>query len=469
MKSLFRDLFKTVFLLLALPFLPLAALAQTPGVDSATAAALQNRLDAIRALKNVKGLSASVIIPGKGTWNGVSGVSHDTVPIDTAMVFAIGSVSKNFTATAILLLQEDGALSVNDSLHQYLPSFPNIDSTITIKQLLQHRSGIYNYTDNTAWQNAVNNSPSQPMLPLDVLNNYIGNPTGAPGSGFRYSNTNYLLLGLIIEEASGMEYHSFIRQRVLDPHQLNSFYVAENEPATGVAPHNWSDPDMNGSATDIYNFPLTAVFGSSPADGALTGTPNDLARYGQLLYTGQILQDSSLQQMLQFGATMSSTFNGYGLGTMRFMLGGHPVWGHSGNIAGFAATLAFSPTDSIVVALASNQDVISTSLALSMLQHARLTLVSATTPEVINEINLTCFPNPTTGKGTIEYTLQQPEFVQISLLNSIGREVKLLEEKLQQPGGHRISVDTRDLPAGLYFCTFKTKNSSLVKRWVITK
>ncbi|RYZ24632.1 MAG: class A beta-lactamase-related serine hydrolase, partial [Sphingobacteriales bacterium] len=273
---------------------------------------------------------------------------------------------------------------------------------------LQHRSGIFNYTDGADWNDAVNANPGQAMNVYTLLTNYIGNPTSAPGTTYRYSNTNYLLLGLIIEEVTGQSYTSFIRQRILDPNQLNSFYMGAHEAPFGVMPHNWSDPDMNGTATDIYGYPLTAVWGTSAADGALIGTANDLARYGQKLFSGQILQNTSLQQMTDF-MPASGGINGYGLGLMRYPNSGDPAWGHGGNIAGYAACLAFSPSDSIVVSVLANQDVVGSQLALAMLYRAKQPLVTAVSQEIDSPEQFALFPNPATNATTVRYVLAEAQ------------------------------------------------------------
>ena len=149
------------------PFLPLVlclliwlvallpALAQQGPVSPVLATALQSRLDQEHTTRNLKGISASLIIPGEGVWNGVSGVSHAAVPIDTAMVSGVGSITKTLVATLMLQLQEDGLLSLTDSLHKWLPSYPNVNPNLTIKQLLQQRSGLYNHTNSQAWASAV--------------------------------------------------------------------------------------------------------------------------------------------------------------------------------------------------------------------------------------------------------------------------------------------------------------------------
>jgi D-alanyl-D-alanine carboxypeptidase len=445
------------------------AKAQSTPVNPQTAAALQAKLDDLITTNNLKGLSASVIIPGNGTWKGVSGISHAGVPIDTAMVFSIGSITKNFTAAAILLLQQDSLISLSDSLHEFLPTYPNINPNITIRHLLRQTSGIYNYTSNPSWQQAAGSNPAQAMLPQFVLNNFIGAPYFAPGASHYYSNTNYLLLGLIVEQVTGQSYASFIRQRLLDPLQLSSFYMRDHEPAMGVLAHNWTSPNPSGPGTDMSGFPLTSVFGTSAADGALAGNAHDLARWGQLLYTGQVLQDTSLQLMKQF-VSFNSVYSGYGLGLMRFGSGNTQTWGHNGIIMGYNSCLMFSPADSIVVSVLSNKSANSISLAWALMAIARQQLVTAAPAEVAGIRDaLVCYPNPVQGKGSVKYTLRKAQPVEITLQNSLGQTVQTLFSQPQSAGEHSLTINTKSLPSGMYFCTLQTTDSKLVQRWVLTQ
>ena len=446
------------------------AKAQAAPVDPQTAARLQATLDSLLTAHNVKGLSASVIIPGKGTWKGVSGISHVGVPIDTAMVFAMGPVTQNLTAAAILLLQEDSLLSIDDPIHFYLSAYPNVNPNTTIRQLLQHTSGIFNYFAHPTWYTAVNNSPWQALTPSFVLNNCLYAPVAAPGATFDFSHTNYLLLGLIIEQVSGQSCASFFRQRLLDPLQLTSLYAGEHEPATGVIPHHWSPAAAAGSGTDLSAIPMTAILATSPAAVAMFGTPYDLARWSRLLFTGQVLQDTSLQLMKQFLTVIGGLSNGFGLGLKRYEAGNVQAWGHHGNIRGYSSCLLFSPSDSIAVSVSSNQPSVSEDLAWSLLTIAQQQLFSSAPGETdVLQDALTCFPNPVQWKGSIRYTLQKAQPVEITLQNSLGQTVQTLLSQPQQAGEHSLTIDTGTLPAGMYFCTLQTAGSRLVQRWVVTQ
>jgi D-alanyl-D-alanine carboxypeptidase len=450
---------------------PDKAIAQATPVDPQTAAQLQIKLDNLITQYNLKGLSASVIIPGKGTWNGVSGISHAGVPIDPAMVFGLGSITKTFVAATVMKLVQDSLLSLSDSIHTWLPNpYPNIDPNITVRQLLQHRTGLYNYPQNQAWGTALNSNLSATWTADQILNNFVLAPNSAPGVAYSYCNTNYLLLGRIIEEVTNSAWWNVVRNRLLTPLQLSSMFAVEREAATGSFPHNWQMQQSTGNLIDLYNLPKAAAWTGSDAAGIMASNAYDVARFGQALFQGQVLQDTTLQLMRQFLPVNAGIFSGYGLGMMRFGTGNAQAWGHNGIIHGFSSCLMFSPADSIVVSLLANTATVPTNLAWSLLATARQQLVTAVPDEIAGSREaIVCYPNPAQGKGSIKYSLRKAQPVEITLQNSLGQNVQTLLSEPQQAGEHSLDVDTKTLASGMYFCTLQTADSKRVQRWVLTR
>ncbi len=151
---------------------------------------LQHTLDSMHTLLKSKGLGAAVQISSGGVWAGGAGVSSEnpTVPIE---VFGIGSVSKTITAASILQLADEGILSLGDSLHEWLDTFNFINPNITIRQLLRHQSGIYNYTANPNFSPLLNAFPDSIWALEDLVSTFTKAPNFQPGAGWAYSNTNY--------------------------------------------------------------------------------------------------------------------------------------------------------------------------------------------------------------------------------------------------------------------------------------
>ncbi|MBW2429082.1 MAG: serine hydrolase, partial [Deltaproteobacteria bacterium] len=134
---------------------------------------LQQVLDTELARHHGIGVSAAVIIPARTSWHGVSGVSHGTTSITPEMLFGIGSITKNFMAALILQLAEEGKLSLEDSLSKYLSINPNINGTITIRQLLNHTSGIYNFSEHPSVWDTIFANPQRLWTPEEILTNFV--------------------------------------------------------------------------------------------------------------------------------------------------------------------------------------------------------------------------------------------------------------------------------------------------------
>jgi len=161
---------------------------------------LQNALD--KALEigsegHQLGISAAIIIPDEEIWIGVAGVSHPGTPIAPEMLFDIGSSEKNFQAALVLKLKEEGLLSLDDPISKWLPDYPNINHTVTIRQLLNHTSGIYDFIEHpdSTWRRGFSNiDPIKIWTPEEVITTFMSEPYFSPGEGWHYSTTNYLLL-----------------------------------------------------------------------------------------------------------------------------------------------------------------------------------------------------------------------------------------------------------------------------------
>jgi D-alanyl-D-alanine carboxypeptidase len=234
--------------------------------------------------------------------------------------FRIGSVSKTFTATIVLLLAEEGRLGFGDTLERYLPGVVPQGDRITIRQLLNHRSGLSNVTDYEHWLDRASRSAS--TRPIDVLRFAASHPpTFAPGSGWGYSNTNYIALGLVIEEATGHTYRQELEQRILEPLGLESTELPRTR--------QLQDLDDEG---DNPNVPWAA--------GAIVSNAKDLSRFFAALLSGEILSKDSLAQMKQ--TVIVGRAGGDGLGIFATELPCGRFWGHDGGILDYGTIVKAS-------------------------------------------------------------------------------------------------------------------------------
>jgi D-alanyl-D-alanine carboxypeptidase len=200
MMNKFNNKFSISFLLVFLSSTTLFAQA----FDNSLSSKLQNELDQFRSQSQFVGMSAAIISDEYGTWTGASGFSQESSNkvITSDMIFGIGSVTKTYIATLLMQLEDEGILSINDSLYHWLPSYPNIDSTITIKQLLKHESGIFTLTASPLFVEVINQNPLNVWQDEEIILNLVEEPLFKPGESYYYSNTNFILLGMILKKAT---------------------------------------------------------------------------------------------------------------------------------------------------------------------------------------------------------------------------------------------------------------------------
>jgi len=300
---------------------------------------------------DVKGASAALVFPDQSVLPVVGGISHDAVPMQADMLFAIGSITKNVVAALVFKLAEEGVLSLEDPLHQWLPAYPNIDSSITIRQLLAHTSGIYMFWENQKlWDDLIKHR-EKVFTPEEVLA-YLKNPDFSPGKGFRYSNTNYLLAAIIITRATGSSLSAEFRKRFWQPLGLKDTFLALEERIPDRLAHVWGDNFENdGSFRDITFLPRISHDSITYGSAGIFMTAEDLARWGYLLFEGKVLSQSSLVEMLTIGK------GGYGLGVHLFskrLAGGQKAFGHGGGNIGTQAYLMYLPEYHTSIALMIN-------------------------------------------------------------------------------------------------------------------
>ncbi|MCE3225455.1 MAG: D-alanyl-D-alanine carboxypeptidase [Bacteroidetes bacterium] len=390
------------------------------GINPGLAQALQNSINSMRTSMQVKGISAAAYIPGQGMWKGVTGVSHDSTLIDTTMLFSIGSITKTFVAAEIFKLIEGGQLSLNDSVYNLLPSIPNVNPNITVKQLLGHKSGLADYL-NANWQNGMAANYNAIWYAPQAINAFLPAPLAAPGGSYKYINTNYALLGMIVEAKTGDSLHKVLRNNFLSPLGLNNTHMEVFETYTNTIAHNWSAPNFNPAlASDESAVPHNALWSSVSAAGGYMGDPADLAKWGYNLYSGNVINQSSLTQMLTFTGVSSSYFNGYGLGCQRFPGNGRTYWGHAGNYFGYAACMLYYPQDSICVAVLINQDCYGATPAKPLIDLAITQAAVGLKEAIKGNKTMLVFPNPSQSKFTI--SIEEGKY-RIELIDAMGKIV----------------------------------------------
>lgn len=253
--------------------------------------------------------------------------------------FRLGSVTKQFTAAAVLLLQDQGKLKLTDAIGQYLPELPAAWHPVTVQQLLTHTSGIHSFTQVPEYANLAHfaRTPAEILavvqtLPLDF----------EPGSRFDYSNSNYVLLGMLIEKQSGKSYAEFIQKQIFVPLGMKDSGYDSN---TAIVPNRAAGYHNTGRGLSNAGYIDMSV---PYAAGALYSTSGDLLRWQRALYEGRLLSPEALRAMT------TPVRNGYAFGLMvRDAPDGKEV-GHGGNINGFSTLVGYRPNERISVILLSN-------------------------------------------------------------------------------------------------------------------
>lgn len=321
---------------------------------------LQAALDHAVAKHAGKGVSLAVIAPGGETWVAVSGVSHGSAPITPDMLFSVGSATKTFTAAVILQLAEEGVLSLEDSLSEWLPDYPHIDNSISIRQLLNHTSGIFDLVEHPDLWTAMLGDPQREWTIEEVLSGYILEPYFPKGTGWHYSSTGYLLLRQMIREATGDAIASQYRERLLTPNGLERIFTAVDETPTGTVAHGWLDLNGDGTYEDFSANPCTAFY--SAIGGGVFASAEDFARWIRILFLERaVLRPETYDQMMDFHVPTPGEplVRGYGLGAVWFspeLFNNLTIYGHGGNPLGYAAGGFYLPDFDICIAILDNTD-----------------------------------------------------------------------------------------------------------------
>ena len=316
-------------------------LAQTTQIDSL----LNRRYEAIQPGGVVLIMKDGKVIFRKAY--GLASVELE-VPMQPDRVFRIGSITKQITAAAVLKLAEDGKVDLSAPISRYLFELPKAWETVTVEQLLNHTAGIPNHTETQTYRIRMR----EDLSPTQLLEAYVARlPLDfEPGSKYHYSNTGYILLGMLIEKTSGQTYGDFLHKRLFEPLGLKRLrYGSETELIPGMVPGY-----TTGSRPAPYRSTTQAF-----ASGGLVSTADDLARWLQFLYGGKVLKHESLARMLTPLRLRDGKEMGYGFGVgFRPVAGTHlHLAGHAGGVPGYKSWAEADPATRTIVVILNNTDV----------------------------------------------------------------------------------------------------------------
>jgi D-alanyl-D-alanine carboxypeptidase len=329
--------------------------------------ALQGQLAAAVRLLHIPGAQATILLSDGQAWSGAAGFADVTArrPMTTTDVFDVGSVTKTFVAADVMRLAEAGSLGLDDPLSRWLPTYPGA-ADITLRELLAHTSGVADYLANEHLLIQLGADPQAAWQPAALLR-YVGKPVFPPGTGWVYSNTDYLLLGQVVDAVTGRTVGAELAGALFSPlglraSGLQSGATAAPAPALGPAARPYDR--VAGSKSRFKDLgdgtgylPFTSLATALDAAGSLVSTSSDLARWGADLYGGAVLAPASLQEMED--TSISTPYKPrfiYGLGTQRLTLDGFTTFGHGGACSGYRTALRYFPTLGASVAVLTNID-----------------------------------------------------------------------------------------------------------------
>ena len=339
--------------------------------------ALQGRIDRIAAQAleqtGVPSASVAVVKGGKLVYTQAYGKARLDPPLAATpdMRYSIGSISKQFTAAAILLLQEDGKLSLNDPVGQYVPGLTR-GSEVTIRQILSHTSGYQDY-----WPEDYVMTPMlQAVSAQQILDAWAKKPLDfEPGTQWQYSNTNFVIAGRIVEAVTGSSLMDFLTRRVFRPLGMKSVWNSDEAKLT------------QADVTAYYRHALGPLRvapkegrGWMFAAGELAMTAHDLALWDESLIAQTVLKPESYKQMFTEVKLKDGKGTHYGLGVYVMDRDGHRSIEHSGEVSGFVADNEVLVDDGVAVAVLTNQDAVGAASTIAKLAAPAVLGAAATAP-----------------------------------------------------------------------------------------
>ena len=334
-----------------------------PRLAPQTRLALQARLDRLRERYGIPGISVAIVLPDGSTWSGVSGFAdiRAKAPVTRSTSFAIASVSKTFTAALILALAEEGRIDLDASIRTYLPALKKVSNKVKVRQLLDHTSGLRDYFFHPSIDRLLLARPDRRWDSAQALK-YVGKPYGEPGKSWHYSNTNYLVLGMLAEAVGQAPLAEQVRARFLGPLGLeHTWYQPEDAAPPDVAHgYRFESPSTAAPAIDLSDgtplVPFTSVVTAAGGAGGFASTARDLAHWAHFLYGGEVLRPEFLTAMVDAGATTAlKSAIPYGYGTQVVEIDGLTTLGHSGRLLGFRSALRYLPDQGVSIAVLTNQ------------------------------------------------------------------------------------------------------------------
>jgi D-alanyl-D-alanine carboxypeptidase len=323
----------------------------------------QSLLDEITA-QGVVGISMAVYQPQTGMWTGSSGKAdlHNDVAMQSCNLLRVGSTVKMVTAVTVLMLLEEGKMGLDDKISDYLQGdvidkIENADQA-TIRQLLNHSSGVYNYIQNLTFQTASLNDLIREWQPEDLLHYAYGQSAYfAPSEDVRYSNTGYIMLGMLIEAIEGKPFGDVFEEKIFAPLGMQNTRFAAKDPVPDGIARGYVDFYSNLQVIESTYFSGWDYY---TADGGLISNPYEMNLFFQAVTSGALLSPTTMQEMMTWTSPkdLDPAFFpiSYGLGIFKIDTPWGEAYLHSGDAIGYYANMVHFPADSTTIVYAVNSN-----------------------------------------------------------------------------------------------------------------
>lgn len=317
--------------------------------------------------KKIPGITFSILDNRGKIKNYVAGYSdvENKIELTTSNTFLSGSIGKTYAATLVFQLVESGKIELSKNYMEYFPdvdwltNLPNIND-ITVEMLLQHTSGLPRYVLKPEIWNALHENPDQVWTYKDRLEVIFNdNPVHEAGKGWAYSDTNYILLGMLIEKVTGERYYDLVRDIILKPSQLSNTYPSNKRFITNLAqgysrlPEGFHVPNKTVVDKKYYMNPQLEWTG-----GGMASTTEDLAKWAKLYYEGKLVSKNNLNKIITpnpNGKNVEGS-SSYGMGSFIYNMKHGEAFGHTGFMPGFNSIFIYYPKLGIAAAMNINCD-----------------------------------------------------------------------------------------------------------------
>jgi D-alanyl-D-alanine carboxypeptidase len=320
---------------------------------SKLATQMQGALDTWALAPEHRGVSAAVTLSAGQEWFGSAGIEGTGEELLSEHLIWIASITKTMTGAVILGLAEEGLLNLDDAISLWLEDLAYVDPEISIRQLLNHTNGLANYTRNPGLGPAIGADPTR-LFSARELVEFVGPMSFERGQRTEYTNTAFVLLGLIAESVTGASILELYHERLWKPLGLNEIFLPGFESPPGPVARAWAGPGAEQATAPLERISLLSIGNSA---FGLFATAQTVARWGRALFTGKVFGESMRQQMLEFVPAAGNIRgeSGAGLGIRGYNYLQREQWGHSGGSPLGSSLMLFDPETGTTVVVLMNQ------------------------------------------------------------------------------------------------------------------